>query len=239
MSGHSKWHSIKHKKGINDAKRGKMFTQLCRAVTVAAKAGGGDTNFNFSLRMAVEKAKAGNVPKDNIEKAIKRGTGELEGDAIEEKRYQGYGPAGVAIIVDALTDNSNRTFSELRHAFSKNGGSIDATVDWQFEQKGVIVIPDKGDQAENEDILLEGIDLGIEDMENVEGDLIATTDPKQLQKAQEFFASKQMEAESADLQMLAKETIDVSGEDIQKVEAFLEIIDENDDVDKVFHNGEW
>lgn len=237
MSGHSKWHSIKHKKGANDAKRAKIFTQLCRAITVAAKTGGGDPSFNFSLRMAIEKAKAGNVPKDNIEKAVKRGTGELEGDVIEEKRYQGYAPGGIAVIVDALTDNSNRTVQELKTIFSKNGGTMDATVDWQFEQKGVIVIPEKGKEATNEELLLEAIDTGVEEMEDADGDLIITTDPKQLQKAQEFFSAKGLEAESADLQMIAKETMEMDTATAEKLEEFLEKLDENDDVDKIYHNG--
>lgn len=236
MSGHSKWHSIKHKKGANDAKRAKIFTQLCRAITVAAKTGGGDPSFNFSLRMAIEKAKAGNVPKDNIERAVKRGTGELEGAAIEEKRYQGYGPGGVAVIVDALTDNSNRTVAELKHLFTKHGGSMDATVDWQFEQKGVIIIPEKADQAENEELILEGIDAGIEEMEPVDGDLFVTTDAKSLQKAQEYLANHGLQAESAERQMIAKETMELNDETKETFNAFLDKIDEHDDVDKIFHN---
>lgn len=127
MSGHSKWHSIKHKKGIKDAKRAKAFTQLARAITVAAR-NGGDPTFNFSLRLAIDKAKAANVPKDNIDRAIKKGTGEIEGEIIENKRYEGYGPHGVAFIVDALTDNSNRTVSELKHLFSKHGGNLGGSV---------------------------------------------------------------------------------------------------------------
>lgn len=237
MSGHSKWHSIKHKKGVNDAKRAKMFTQLCKTITVAARLGGGDPNFNFSLRMAIEKAKAGNVPKDNIERAIKRGTGELDGAQIEEKRYQGYGPSSVAFIVDALTDNSNRTVAELKHLFSKNGGNLEGTVDWQFESKGVIVIPNKADQAMNEDLLLEALDHGIEDFEAAEEDLIVITEPKSLQTAQEFLASKQLEAESAELQMLPKETMSLDEEAKEKILAFIDLLEEHDDVDKIFHNA--
>jgi len=238
MSGHSKWHSIRHKKGANDAKRAKMFTQLCKTITVAARLGGGDPNFNFSLRMAIEKAKAGNVPKDNIERAIKRGTGELEGSTIEEKRYQGYGPGSVAFIVDCLTDNSNRSVSELKSIFSKNGGNLEGSVDWQFDNKGVIVIPNKAGEAENEELLLEALDHGIEDFEAAEEDLVVLTEPKSLQKAQEFLASKNLEAESAELQMLPKETIALDQDTQQKLEAFIDLIEEHDDVDKVFHNAE-
>ncbi len=238
MSGHSKWASIKHKKGANDAKRGKIFTQLCKTITVAARLGGGDPNFNFSLRMAIEKAKASNVPKENIDRAVKRGTGELEGSQIEEKRYQGYGPSSVAFIVDALTDNSNRTVSELKSTFSKNGGNLEGAVDWQFDSKGVIVIPGKADQAENEELLLEALDYGIEDFEQADEDLIVLTEPKSLQKAQEFLSSKKLEAESAELQMLPKETMELDDEAKEKLEAFIELLEEHDDVDKVFHNAD-
>ena len=238
MSGHSKWSSIKHKKGAADAKRGKLFTQMGRAITIAARTGGGDPSFNFSLRMAIAKAKTGNVPKDNIEKAIKRGTGELEGARIEEKRYEGYGPQGVAVIVDALTDNSNRTVADLKHLFSKHGGNLGGSVAWLFESKGVIIVPDQASKADNDDLLLEALDYGIEDFQKADEDLIVITGPKDLQKAQEWLEKQKLKVESADLQMLPKETIPLDDEQKEQLEKFLEIIDESDDVDKIFHNGE-
>lgn len=237
MSGHSKWASIKHKKGAADAKRGKIFTQLGRAITIAARSGG-DPEFNFSLRMAIDKAKAANMPKDNIERAVKRGTGELEGATIEEKRYEGYGPKGIAVIVDTLTDNSNRTVSELKHLFSKNGGNLEGSVAWQFEQKGIIYISDQAEKANDEEFLLEGIDQGIEDAQKEEDDLVLITEPTKLQVAKEWIDAKGLTADSADLQMIPKETIPLDDDAKETVEKFLEIIDEYDDVDKIYHNGE-
>jgi len=236
MSGHSKWNSIKHKKGVADAKRGKIFTSLCKQITVAARKGGGDTKFNFSLRLAVNKAKMANVPKDNIDRAIKRGTGELEGMQIEEKRYEGFGPGGVAIIVDALTDNSNRTVADLRHMFSKLGGNMEGSVSWQFDQKGIISVPGQAAKANDENWMLEAIDAGIDDVDTVEEDLVIITPPTNLQKIQTWLEEQGLETEEAALHMLPKDTTKL--EDSENLEKLLDALDEHDDVEKVFHNAE-
>lgn len=236
MSGHSKWHSIKHKKGAADAKRGKLFTQLGRAITVAARKGGGDPKFNFSLRLAIDKAKAGNMPKDNIEKAIKRGTGELEGATIEEKSYEGYGPNGIAFIVDALTDNPNRTVADLKHIFTKHGGKLEGSVAWLFEQKGVILLQGQAAKAKDDEWLLRAIDNGIDDFQTEDDLLIAVTDPKELQRARDWLENGGLEIESAELRMIPKETIELDEATRQKIENIIEALEENDDVEKVYTN---
>lgn len=238
MSGHSKWHSIKHKKAASDAKKGKLFTQLARAITVAARKGGGDENFNFALRIAVDKAKAGNMPKDNIERAIKRGTGELEGAEISENRYEGYGPGGIAVIVDALTDNSNRTVAELRHIFSKHGGNLEGSVAWQFEAKGVIAVNGQADKADNEEWMLEAIDAGVEEVESDDGNLMVVTLPDHLQKVKEWLEEKNMEIESADLIMIAKDRIPIEKNVEEQLNKMLNALEEHDDVDKIYHNAD-
>ena len=177
MSGHSKWHTIKHKKGALDAKRGKLFTRLIKEITVAARTGGGDAAANARLRKAVSDAKAGNMPNDTIDKAIKRGTGELEGVNYEEITYEGYGPGGVAVMVEAMTDNRNRTVAELRHMFSKNGGNLgeSGSVGWIFEKKGYIVVEKS---AKPEDELFElAIEAGADDLRDDEDNFEIITSP--------------------------------------------------------------
>ena len=234
MSGHSKWASIKHKKGAADAKRGKLFTQLGRAITVAAKKGGGDPKFNFSLRLAIDKAKTGNMPKDNIAKAIKRGTGELAGAEISENRYEGYGPAGIAIIVDTLTDNTNRTFADLKHLFSKYGGNLEGSVAWQFEPKGVIIVSDQSVKAADDQWMLAAIDAGVADVETEEDDLIVLTEATKLQSVKEWLEQEGLSVDEASLVMAPKETLDIEA---NKLQPLLEALEEHDDVERVFHNA--
>ncbi len=238
MSGHSKWHSIRHKKAATDSKRAKLFTQLARGITVAARSGGGDVNFNTSLRMAVEKAKSMSVPKDNIERAIKRGTGELEGAEIVGARYEGYGPGGVAFIVDALTDNTNRTVAELRHIFSKHGGNLEGSVAWQFDQQGVIVIEGEATKAQDETFMLEAIEAGADDIETEEENLIVITQPKQLGTVQKWLEKKDFSLADASLLMIPKETMPVDAAVKEQLETIIDLLEENDDVDRFFHNAE-
>ncbi|HKQ96930.1 MAG TPA: YebC/PmpR family DNA-binding transcriptional regulator [Candidatus Polarisedimenticolia bacterium] len=238
MSGHSKWHTIKHKKGAADAKRGRVFTRIIKELTVAARVGGGDPDANPRLRTVVAAAKAANMPKDNIEKAIKKGTGELPGVSYEEVTYEGYGPSGVALMVQALTDNRNRTLPEIRHLFSKHGGNLGESncVSWMFEKKGYLVV---GKAAAGEDALLElvleagGDDVG-EDGENWE----VFTPPDRLDQVREALAAKGIVAASAEVSMVPKNTVRVEGKKAQQVLAMMEGLEEHDDVQNVWANAD-
>lgn len=238
MSGHSKWHSIKHKKAATDAKRAKLFTQLARTITVAARKGGGDMNFNPTLRMAVEKAKSMSLPKDNIDRAIKRGTGELDGAEITEARYEGYGPGGVAVIVDALTDNTNRTVAELRHIFSKHGGNLEGSVAWQFDQKGLLVVEEEGAKAQDEEWMLAAIEAGADDVETEDDNLIIFTEAKQLGATQKWLEESGLVLAESKLIMIPKERMALDAANTEKFETILELLDESDDVEAVYHNGD-
>lgn len=244
MSGHSKWHKIQHKKGKNDAKRGNMFTKLCRAVTVAAQQGGGDPDMNFSLRLAVEKARAGNVPKDNIERAIKRGTGELkDGAVLEEVTYEGFGPNGVAFLVDAVTDNKNRTVSEVKHAFTKHGGSLGGpgSVQWQFEKRGVVRLSDlrnklSGSGDSMDDFELSVIDAGAQDVKESEFGVEIHTTVESFAKVLDAVKEINVEPDDSSLEWVAKETIKLEDELLQRVSTLHEALDELDDVRAVYSN---
>ena len=239
MSGHSRWSKIQHKKGKTDKARSSLFTKLLKSVTVAAQQGG-DVDMNFSLRIAVDKAKASNVPKDNIERAIKKGSGEGKGGVVyEEGLYEGFGPGGVAVIVETLSDNSNRTVAEVKHIFSK-GGSMGASgsVQWQFNQLGVIRLgaeQKKGIQ-DWDDFQLELMDAGVEDI--VEEDLgVELTMPKeQLKKVLDIFATKKIGLEDSGLEWIAKDKITIDSETTEKLENFLEKMDDCDDVKEVYTN---
>jgi YebC/PmpR family DNA-binding regulatory protein len=238
MSGHSKWSTIKRQKAAADAKRGAVFTKLGNLITVAAREKGGNPETNFSLRMAIEKAKAANMPKDNIERAIKRGTGELGGDAIEELIYEGFGPAKSQFIIKCLTDNKNRSAAVVRHIFTKYGGSLGA-VSWNFEQKGVIRIANVELRMSNEELdnfELELIDAGAQDILKEEEGITIYTDIKDLQKVKQFLDSKNIKVESAEIEYIAKEDLEVSGEDKEKVEKFIEELEELEDVADYYTN---
>jgi len=237
MSGHSKWASIKHKKAATDAKRGQLFTKLARAISVAAREGGGDPESNFTLAAAIEKAKGYSMPKDNIQRAIDRGTGAGgAGDEIARVVYEGYGPGGAAILVEALTDNRNRTSAELRHAFDKNGGSLGepGSVAWQFERKGVLVVD--GDRYGEED-LLAAIDAGADDVV-ADGDLVkVTTDPASLSAVREALSESGVEVQSADLVMEPKAVVEVAVEGEAKgLLRLVDSLDDHDDVESVHAN---
>ncbi len=237
MSGHSKWHTIKHKKGALDAKRGKIFTKLIKEITVAARTGGsGDPDANARLRKAVNDAKAQNMPNDTIDRAIKRGTGELEGVAYEEITYEGYGPNGVAVMVETMTDNRNRTVAELRHIFSKNGGNLGeaGSVAWMFDKKGYIVV-DKA--AKSEDELFEIItEAGADDIQD-EGDVFEIlTAPENFETVNSAIKSAGIQPQAAEVSMIPQNYIHLEGSDAKTMMKLYDALDDNDDVQKVYAN---
>ncbi len=239
MSGHSKWHTIKHKKGALDARRGKLFTKLIKELTIAARSGGsGDPNQNPRLRKAVNDAKAANMPNDTIDRAIKRGTGELEGVHYDEITYEGYGPGGVAIMVNATTDNRNRTVSELRHLFSKNNGNLgeSGSVAWMFHKQGQIII----DAAiKGEDEMMEiALDAGAEDMQNDGETYQILTAPEDFLTALEAIKSKGVEPMSAEIAMIPQNTIKLEGGQATQMLKLYEALDDHDDVQSVYSNFE-
>ncbi|CAN5778099.1 YebC/PmpR family DNA-binding transcriptional regulator [soil metagenome] len=237
MSGHSKWHTIKHKKGALDAKRGKVFTKLIKEVTVAARTGGtGDLDANARLRKAVTDAKAQNMPNDTIDRAIKRGTGELEGVNYEEITYEGYGVNGVAMLVETMTDNRNRTVAELRHLFTKNGGNLGeaGSVAWMFDKKGYIVV-DK--ETKSEDELFEiAIEAGAEDLRD-EGEVFEIyTAPETYDAVDEAIKKAGIEPQASELSMIPQNFIKLEGADAKQMLKLYEAIDDNEDVQKVYAN---
>ncbi len=236
MSGHSKWSTIKRKKGAADAKRGKIFSRLAKEITVAAKMGGGDPDANPRLRTALLSARAQNVPKDNVDRAIKRGTGELPGVIYEEIRYEGYGPGGVALIVDVLTDNKNRIVGELRHALTKNNGSMaeNGAVTWNFDQKGQIIVPN-GELSE-EDLLEKAIEAGADDVEPGDESSMIYTDPTELQAVSDALREAGLTVEEAKLVMLPKNTTMLEGKEAQAILRLLEALEDLDDVQDLFSN---
>jgi len=236
MAGHSKWASIKHKKAATDAKRGKLFTKLARAITVAAREGGGDPDGNPSLATAVEKAKSYSMPKDNIQRAIDRGTGEgADAAAIERIVYEGYGPGGAAILVEALSDNRNRTGSEVRHAFDRHGGSLGEpnSVAWIFEKRGVITVDGTG---HSEDDLIIAIDAGAEDVVADDGDLRVISAPTDLTVVREALEAEGIEITSSEVTMEPKNTVEVDEAEARKLVRLIEALDDHDDVDAVHAN---
>jgi YebC/PmpR family DNA-binding regulatory protein len=236
MSGHSKWSTIKRQKGANDAKRGALFTKLSREIITAARQGGGDPEANYRLRMAVDKAKANSMPADNIKRAIERATGAgADAEQFEEVTYEGLGPSNVAVIVAAMTDNRNRTASEVRSIFNKAGGTL-STVAWQFEQKGVISVPLNGQDPD--EITLAAIDAGASDVGAPDaGSIIVTTEPPDLESVRRALASAGYEADTAELSMEPTTTVQVTDEKSAKaVLQFLERLEDLDDVQNVYAN---
>ena len=236
MAGHSKWKQIKRKKAITDQKRGASWTKVIREITIAAKAGGGDAAGNPRLRTAIDAAKSVNMPADNIERAVKKGTGELEGAIYEEVTYEGYGPGGAAIIIEATTDNANRTVAEVRHAFSRNGGNLGATnsVAWMFDRKGQIYI----DAARHdEDSTLEAaLEAGAEDFAREGEQYLVSTTPNGFHAVQDALKAKRFAVESAELAMVPKSTVKVEGKQAEQMLRLMETLEELDDVSKVFSN---
>jgi YebC/PmpR family DNA-binding regulatory protein len=238
MSGHSKWSSIKHQKGAKDAKRGALFTKLARAIQVAAKEGGGDPEGNAALANAIQKAKDQSMPKDNIERAIAKGTGaDADAESFETVVYEGYGPGGVAFLVEALTDNRNRTGSEVRHAFAKSGGSMGepGSVAWQFDKKGILVVD--ADRYSEDDLMV-AIDAGAEDVAQDENVWEIVTAPGDLQAVRQALESAGVELQNAELTMRPSTTIEVDEDGAGKVLRLIDVLDDNDDVSAVHANFE-
>ena len=239
MSGHSKWATIKHAKGAADAKRGQLFTKFIKEISIAARMGGGDPNSNPRLRTAILKARASNMPKDNIERAIKKGTGELGNAVFEEKLYEGYGPAGVAILVEVLTDNNNRAAANVRNIFSKTGGNLGATgsVSYMFKRKGVIEFDA---EAINEDEIMDvALEAGAEDIVNEDGVVTVTTDPADFATVLEALQAKGYESLSAEVSMVPDTYSALDNDQAAKLQKLIDRLEEDDDVQNVYHNGEF
>ena len=238
MSGHSKWATIKRKKAAIDSKRGQVFTKLIREITVAARSGGGDPNFNPRLRLAVDTAKGANMPSDNIERAIKKGTGELEGVNYEELTYEGYGPGGVALFIETLTDNQKRTVADVRHILDKRGGNLGTTgsVAWQFERKGQLFVD--AVRHHEEAVFDAAIEAGAEDVSQVEDEFLVTTDPTAFQEVRDAMKEAGVEASHAELTFIAKNEVSVGGKDAETLLRLLDDLEGNDDVQKVHSNAD-
>ena len=239
MSGHSKWSSIKHKKGAADAKRGKIFTKLIKEITVAARMGGsGDPDANPRLRTAIAAAKSENMPKDNIERAIKKGTGELEGVNYEESTYEGYGPGGAAVLVESLTDNKNRTVADVRHIFSKCGGNLgeNGCVAWMFDKKGYIVVQRS---VIDEDTLMEvALDAGAEDVREDESNFEVITAPEDFEAVKEAIDAKEIKYLDAEITMLPQNTADLKGKEAEQMIRLMDMLEDCDDVQKAYTNAD-
>ena len=237
MSGHSKWAQIKRKKAANDAKRGAHFTKLIREITVAARAGGGNIDGNPRLRLAVDTARAANMPNDNIDRAIKKGTGELEGVTYEEIVYEAYGPGGVALYIEVVTDNANRTVAALRHALERNGGHMgtSGSVAWQFDKKGQIYV--SASTYDEDEVLEAALDAGAEDLASLGSEYVITTPPAAFHAVQEALQRAGIEPEQAELSMLARAEVDVAGSDAHRLVKLVGALEEQDDVQKVYSNA--
>ena len=238
MSGHSKWKTIKHKKEATDAKRGKVFTRLTREIAIAARAGGGDIESNFSLRLAMDKARAANMPKENIDRAIKRGTGELKGEDLVEVTYEGYAPNGVGLLIQVLTDNKNRTVADIRHTLSRNGGTMaDAgAVSWQFERKGYIGITPNG--GDSEAVFNIAVEAGAEDVVIGEELIEVYAAHADFQAVRQALEGAGIVAGTAELSMIPKATIELDPKDAIKVMGVIEMLEDLDDIQQVYSNLE-
>jgi YebC/PmpR family DNA-binding regulatory protein len=237
MSGHSHWAGIKHKKAANDAKRGKVWSKIARMIIVAAKAGGGDPGQNLTLRYAIDKGKGANMPKDTIEKAIKKGTGELGDISYEEVLYEGYAPGGIAIMIEGLTDNRNRTAPEIKKIFEKRGGSLgnSGCVNWMFKKTGLIAI--KTDAIEEDDLMELALSAGADDMENTGEVYELTCDPASYDELKKAIDEKGLAVEAAELSMIPENTVPVkNAETAKKILAFIECFEDHDDVQEVYTN---
>jgi YebC/PmpR family DNA-binding regulatory protein len=236
MSGHSKWSSIKHKKAKTDATRGKIFTKLIREITVAARESGGDPEANPRLRLAIQSAKDQNMPNDNIQRAVKKGTGELDGVRFEESTYEGYGPAGVALLIDVLTDNKNRTTAEVRHALTKHNGNLGESgcVAWNFETKGVVRV--NKSQCDEETLLEAVLEAGADDVQEEEGIFEVFTAPAGLAEVSEALKNGNIPYESAGVEKLPKTLVKVDGEEAKKILKLMDALEDLDDVQRVSAN---
>ncbi len=238
MAGHSKWAQIKRQKAANDKARGRLFARLAREISVAARVGGGDPEFNPRLRTAIDNAKAQNMPADNIERAILRGTGQLPGASYEPATYEGYGPGGIAFFLDCLTDNANRTVAELRHLLDKRGGNLgrEGSVAWMFERKGRIVLD--GSRCGEEDALEAALEVGAEDMAREDGAFVVVTAPSDFHAVQEAIRSRGLPVQEAEMAMVPVSTVKVAGGEAERLLDLLEALEEHDDVQNVYSNLE-
>lgn len=236
MSGHSKWSSIKHKKGAADAKRGKIFTKLIKEITVAARLGGGDAGGNPRLRSAILAARAENMPKDNIERAIKKGTGELEGESYEEASFEGYGPGGVAVLLDCLTDNRNRTVAEVKHAFDRNGGNLGepGCVAWMFAKKGLITLQKK--DVDEEKLLSVALEAGAEDVKDEGDEFDVISAPEDFDAVKQAIERAGLAFTSAEVTKVPKNTVTLEGKKAQQMLNLMQVLEDNDDVSHVYAN---
>lgn len=236
MSGHSKWHNIKLRKGKQDAERSKSFTRLAREIIVAAKEGGGNADMNPRLRMAVQKAKEASMPNDNIKRAIQRGTGELEGVNYDEVTYEGYGPGGTAVLVQTLTDNKNRTVSEIRYTFSRNGGNLGESgcVAWNFDARGLISIEKEG--LDEDTVMMQALDAGAEDVKTEDESFDVYTEPSDFTKVEETLRKANLKILSAEVTMIPKNTVKLEGKEAQQMLRLIDALEDCDDVQQVHAN---
>lgn len=238
MAGHSKWANIQHRKGAQDKKRGKLFTKLIREITVAARMGGGDPDSNPRLRLAIDKARAQSMPKDNIERAVKRGSGETDGDDFQEIRYEGYGPGGTAVMVDCLTDNRNRTVAEVRHAFTKFGGNLgaDGSVNYLFNHVGQIMY---GPEADEDELLEVAIEAGAEDViVEDDGSIEILTEPTEFEEVRDQIVKAGHEPENAELTMRASTSASLNAKEAESMVKLLDTLEDLDDVQQVYSNAD-
>jgi YebC/PmpR family DNA-binding regulatory protein len=240
MSGHSKWATIKRKKGATDAARGRLFTRLIKEISIAARDGGGNAEGNPRLRLAVQTAKTNNMPADNIKRAIQRGTGELPGVTYEEYTFEGYGPGGVAILVDVVTDNNNRTVSEMRHVFSRNNGNMGqaGSVAWMFHKKGTLTVPRKGANAKltEDDVMGIILEAGADDMQSDADEFTITTTPQAFETVKKALEEKGVALDHTSLSMVPQNTVKVTGREAEQLLKLMEALEEHDDVQNVYAN---
>ncbi|MBB6449516.1 YebC/PmpR family DNA-binding regulatory protein [Geomicrobium halophilum] len=241
MAGHSKWHNIKRRKEAQDSKRAKIFTKISKEIFAAVRESGDDPASNLRLRLAIQKAKAANIPSDNIERTIKRASGDTDGVSYEEMSYEGYGPGGVAVFVKALTDNRNRTAADIRYIFSRNGGNLgeDGCVSFLFTDKGLIVLEkNKLHEDDEEAVMLEAIDAGADDVQSEQEYYLIWTSPVELEEVRSELEKGGYPIDSSEQTMIPSTTSAVEGEDANKVERLIDMLEDNDDVQDVYHNGE-
>ncbi|TWH48875.1 YebC/PmpR family DNA-binding transcriptional regulator [Sporomusa sp. KB1] len=236
MSGHSKWANIKHKKGKVDAIRGKVTTKVSREITIAVRMGGSDPSGNMRLKLALQKARENNIPKENIQRAIQKGAGAIDGNSYEEINYEGYGPGGVAIMVEAMTDNRNRTAADVRHLFSKYGGNLGETgcVSWMFKQKGLFVVEQDG--LDEEELMLMTLDSGAEDFEATEGEFEITSQPDAFEQVQEALEKNNIKTVVSRITMVPETTTSLEGDESVKMMKLIEALEDLDDIQEVYTN---
>lgn len=240
MSGHSKWANIKHKKGKMDAIRGKVTTKISREITVAVRLGGADATGNMKLKLALQKAKANNIPKENIQRAIQKGLGALDGQSYEEMTYEGYGPGGVAVMVEIMTDNRNRTAADVRHIFSKNGGNLGETgcVSWMFKQKGLFVVG-QDEKLDEEELMMLALEAGAEDFKSEEDEYEIITAPEDFEAVQQVLEENKIECEVAQITMIPDTTMALGEAEGEKMMRLIEMLEDHDDVQEVYSNFDF